>query len=59
MFRRYLVLKAFTVQNGHVKKLKKLKMLQHTRRKYQVSRLNKILCWEGVGNRQLLCFFKA
>jgi hypothetical protein len=24
-----------------------------------LSRSNEILGWEGVGNRQLLCFFKA
>jgi hypothetical protein len=24
-----------------------------------IARLNEILGWEGVGNRQLFCFFKA
>jgi hypothetical protein len=24
-----------------------------------IARSNEILSWEGVGNRQLLCFFKA
>jgi hypothetical protein len=24
-----------------------------------IARSNEILGWEGVGNRQLLCFFKA
>jgi hypothetical protein len=26
---------------------------------YYIARSNEILGWEGVGNRQLLCFFKA
>jgi hypothetical protein len=26
---------------------------------YNIARSNEILGWEGVGNRQLLCFFKA
>jgi hypothetical protein len=27
--------------------------------KYNIARSNEILGWEGVANRQLLCFFKA
>jgi hypothetical protein len=26
---------------------------------FNIARLNEVLDWEGVGNRQLLCFFKA
>jgi hypothetical protein len=26
---------------------------------YYIARSNEILAWEGVGNRQLLCFFQA
>jgi hypothetical protein len=33
--------------------------LPHYPRYKTISLSNKILDWEGVGNRQLLCFFKA
>jgi hypothetical protein len=32
---------------------------QVSRMKAYIARSNEILSWEGVGNRQLLCFFKA
>jgi hypothetical protein len=34
-------------------------MVQYFIMTLYVARSNEILGWEGVGNRQLLCFFKA
>jgi hypothetical protein len=34
-------------------------ILEQTQLNYNIARSNEILGWEGVGNRQLLCFFKA
>jgi hypothetical protein len=34
-------------------------MTAATKLKVHIAGSNEILGWEGVGNRQLLCFFKA
>jgi hypothetical protein len=39
--------------------LKRLKKNEEEDIVGSIARSNEILGWEGVGNRQLLCFFKA
>jgi hypothetical protein len=49
----------FTAENSNELSREHLVITPVVRRANYIARSNEILGWEGVGNRQLLCFFKA